>query len=536
MENLADPDALVDGERVVYSGTWDGRILPLFTFDAAGTRGRLADYDPSAIDPAYDYCSIWAPDIAKLGSSYYLLFAGQRVPKGQQCWDVPGKDQVIFVAETTRFDLKFGIASPLALEGGPFAKESSGCPSQGCDYALRIDATGFVDGADVWIGYTWFEHGNHNATVNLADPSTIIHNTDPTEAYEEGVNEAPEFFKRDGRYYFVYSTGNFNGAYRMRYLMGGSVPELTKAQSVSRGLTSPSHARDGRLLETHGHGTIFAFQGKHYAIYHVGIFQEGTLRTRHAYLSEVHFNQDGTMASLTQLELSWDRDPNYDYSLDVHHQGRWIGPCVDASILAGKNRFTYSGVCLSQDQLAPLGELDGLRLCRAPYGDWSQGDCTDLELPKDGNTLHVGSPLTLPTFSQETIGIQAVHSNHCLDVAYWSTSLGATVLQYSCHGGDNQRFSFVQVGDAFHFRNVHSGLCLAVADSSTALGADIVQLPCKSDESQRFALEPRGDAYALRNIHSSLCLDVAYWSQDPSANVIQYTCHYGDNQLFRPLW
>ncbi|MGW2809968.1 RICIN domain-containing protein [Streptomyces sp. NPDC001450] len=43
--------------------------------------------------------------------------------------------------------------------------------------------------------------------------------------------------------------------------------------------------------------------------------------------------------------------------------------------------------------------------------------------------------------------IVARHSGKCLDVSGWSKADGAKVIQWDCHGGANQRWEFVDIGD-----------------------------------------------------------------------------------------
>ena len=57
----------------------------------------------------------------------------------------------------------------------------------------------------------------------------------------------------------------------------------------------------------------------------------------------------------------------------------------------------------------------------------------------------------------------AKHSGKCLDVAGVSTADGAKVQQWSCTGGNNQRWKLVSMGDGYNeLVAAHSGKCLDV--------------------------------------------------------------------------
>jgi len=130
--------------------------------------------------------------------------------------------------------------------------------------------------------------------------------------------------------------------------------------------------------------------------------------------------------------------------------------------------------------------------------------------------------------------VRAKHSGKCLDVSRGSLDSGAEVIQWDCHGGDNQRWNFVPaVGGYYEIRAMHSGKCLDVWNWSQDNGAPIIQWDCHGGDNQLWSLVPEGDYYKIAAKHSGKCLDVTGWSQDSGAKVIQWDCHGGDNQLWR---
>ncbi len=127
------------------------------------------------------------------------------------------------------------------------------------------------------------------------------------------------------------------------------------------------------------------------------------------------------------------------------------------------------------------------------------------------------------------------HSDKCQDVRGADNTAGAEVIQWPCHGGDNQQLQLVSKGNGYYnlvYR--HSGQCTDVFGANTDAGAKVIQWPCHGGDNQLFTLEDKGGGYyAFRYKHSGQCVDVFGAGTEEAANVIQWPCHGGDNQLFR---
>lgn len=142
--------------------------------------------------------------------------------------------------------------------------------------------------------------------------------------------------------------------------------------------------------------------------------------------------------------------------------------------------------------------------------------------------------VTKTTSANPAYLIKAKHSGKCLDIAGWSTANGAEVLQWSCHGGNNQRFRVYDAGKGYwQIQSKHSGKCLDVWGAATQSGAQVRQGDCHGGDNQK--LNPAnhgGNLYQLGFKHSGICLDINGGSGDNGAKVIQSSCHAGDNQRF----
>ncbi|PLS67685.1 MAG: hypothetical protein CV045_12210 [Cyanobacteria bacterium M5B4] len=140
--------------------------------------------------------------------------------------------------------------------------------------------------------------------------------------------------------------------------------------------------------------------------------------------------------------------------------------------------------------------------------------------------------------------IRPKHSGKCLDIAGWKKDNGAFLTQWDCHNGDNQKFRAVEAGDElqaswrdrlsnrFWLVAKHSGKCLDVSGGSKANGAPIVQWTCHGGNNQVWEQDGWSNDQ-LKSVHSKKCLDVAGASRSNGAWAIQYDCNFNTkNQNF----
>ncbi|VUD69271.1 Endo-1,4-beta-xylanase A [Thalassocella blandensis] len=130
--------------------------------------------------------------------------------------------------------------------------------------------------------------------------------------------------------------------------------------------------------------------------------------------------------------------------------------------------------------------------------------------------------------------LKARHSGKCLEVGGWSKEGGANIIQWNCHGGDNQRFRKLDGGDGYWLlQNVNSGKCLSVDQGNTNAGGNVVQRNCDGRENQRImAANLFGSVHQFAFRHSGICIDVGGWGEQNGANIIQWSCTDGANQRF----
>lgn len=378
LPGIADPSAVVYGDSVFIAGTnVDTRLLPIWRYHA-GALDELTVLRPSD-DPEFDYCHVWAADLTRTNDRWLLDFTATRVPNGTDCARVGIDDeQIFYTTSSAELPVAGTFAAPQVPDFGPGAPRSTtgGCPADGCDKAMRIDSSVFqdVDGK-IYLSYVYFDRGNAIASIELGNPSVVVDNATPG-PNDLGINEAPQMFRRGGRLYLMFSSQPFNQAYRLQYVMADSFGGLTKASGV-HDLTEPVRRGDGSLAENAGHGTIINFEGRDYAIYHVGpLDATGRLLGRDTVVSPVTFREDGTLAMLNAVDVSWNDVLGREYSLDVHANGAWIGPCVGANFLHRATHYRLTDMCPSTGQTTPLAAVDQIRICHAANADWAHARCS----------------------------------------------------------------------------------------------------------------------------------------------------------------
>jgi len=380
---LADPEVLkVHDDLFFLMGTDTSTFtsLPIYESTDLVTVTERRRYRPSAVDPAHDYCDVWAPDLSLQEGVYHLYFSANRVPEGGAC---PAAGQDVTTFHVTAPDTSFAFGPPeLVNQGTPWPRSriAAGCPSDGCSQAIRIDSSIFDDGGRRRLFYVWFQGGNNISSFPLSSPGSVTHHAGPAvfpgdmEPFEETINEGPDIFTRNGVYYMFFSGGQFNGQYAMYYLMADSVVDLTRARQVRRH-SMPRRAANGQIAETHGHNAIVSRRGELFNLFHVGSFDAaGRFVGRSTHAQKLAFKPDGSILPLNFVDLRWGKLGAHLYSLDVvRRDGSSIGPCIGAGLLGSSTSVRYTGVCPSADGLlVPKDEIESFRLFYSDNGVWTK--------------------------------------------------------------------------------------------------------------------------------------------------------------------
>lgn len=398
---LADPDILREHDDLFHLvGTGSTVDVPIYESTDLVVFEDVAHYDPSALDAEHDYCFIWAPDLAKDGDGHVLHFSAQRVGKGAAC-PAAGQDVTTFVATAPNGDFAFGPAALFDGGGGlPRSMIESGCTADGCNHTVRIDSALYDDGQSQWFSYVWFSGGNNIATFRVGDPASLVMAAGPAVyglgAYEESINEGPDYFARDGKHYLFFSAGFYDSQYAMFYVMGDGVADLTRARAVRRH-SEALRSADGDLVESHGHNSIVERRGELFNVFHMGEFDDaGNLTGRSTHKQRIGFADDGSIVALTYVDLRWSAVPDAVYSVDiVAKDGTVVGPCIATGRIGDAVTTRYRGICPDGgDQRIAKSEVAAFRVYWSTDGTWTSyaeaaydGGADRLFVPLDGGAV-----------------------------------------------------------------------------------------------------------------------------------------------------
>jgi len=149
-----------------------------------------------------------------------------------------------------------------------------------------------------------------------------------------------------------------------------------------------------------------------------------------------------------------------------------------------------------------------------------------------------GSAFSLPLESGAVYQISARHSGKCLDVGGWSAANGALIIQWDCHGGENQQWTLFDVDGAGTYRIMakHSDKALDVFGGifSGANGVIVEQWDYNGSTNQMWKINDLGNGfYSVIAKHSGKGLDVRGASTGNGAQVQQYDFRWGQNQQFK---
>lgn len=123
-------------------------------------------------------------------------------------------------------------------------------------------------------------------------------------------------------------------------------------------------------------------------------------------------------------------------------------------------------------------------------------DCANLHIYNADEAWAKNFFVTKNDSNDGSYTIKSKRSGKVLDVADGSAEKGKTVFQFGYHGGNNQRWCFVPVGDGTYYIFNVLGTCMDVAGSSTANDADVATWFFHDGTNQKFKLNKVSDSTA----------------------------------------
>jgi len=117
-------------------------------------------------------------------------------------------------------------------------------------------------------------------------------------------------------------------------------------------------------------------------------------------------------------------------------------------------------------------------------------------------------------------------SGRCMDVTGNSTTSGAAIQIYDCHGNANQRWEFTASGELRTFGGTR---CLDAKGQGTTNGTLVTSSTCNGQANQQWRYNANG---TISGSQSGLCLDVTSASTAQKAPVQLWACHGNGNQVW----
>jgi len=183
-------------------------------------------------------------------------------------------------------------------------------------------------------------------------------------------------------------------------------------------------------------------------------------------------------------------------------------------------------VVANQKSATSVNEVGHLEKVAAPL-ELSQ-DTLPLEVEQDGGKYVVRGRYL----------IAAMSSGRVFDVYGARKTRGTKVIQYQIHCGNNQKFQLIPVdpkckkGEVY-VKNINSGLYLDIYGAKKGARARLIQWTLHGGGNQRFRfIKQKNGSVKIVVVHSKLVLDVYGNSKKNLAQIIQYPSHNGANQRF----
>ena len=135
----------------------------------------------------------------------------------------------------------------------------------------------------------------------------------------------------------------------------------------------------------------------------------------------------------------------------------------------------------------------------------------------------------ITTFTSTAV---AQHSARCMDVFGAQTGNDVNMIQWNCHAGANQSFTFTPVTgttDTYNINTFTAGKCVEVVGASTADNARVAQNTCSTATNQRFRLVPvtvagTDKTFNLQAVHSNKCIGASGAVTTNGATLVQVPC------------
>ena len=272
----ADPEATIFGKKYWIYPTFSAPYEKQVFLDAFSSTDLIKwekhsrIIDTSAVKWAKK--AMWAPAIIQKNKQYFLFFAANDIQKNVELGGIG-----VAVSNSPAGPFKDHLGKPL------IDKFHNG--------AQPIDQFVFQDDdGSYYMYYGGWRHCNiaklnndFNGFMPFEDGKTF------KEITPDGYVEGPFMFKRNGKYYFMWSEGGWTG------------PNYSVAYAIADQPMGP-FKRIGKILQQDpsiatgaGHHSVISIPGKdkHYIVYHRRPLTEKDKNSRETCIEEMHFDENG---------------------------------------------------------------------------------------------------------------------------------------------------------------------------------------------------------------------------------------------------
>lgn len=271
----ADPEGIIYGDTYWIYPTWSDLYEKQTFFDCFSSKDLVnwtkhnSILDTTAVKWAK--IAMWAPSVISKNNKYYLFFGANDVH--------PGEIGGIGVAISDRPE-------------GPY-KDLIGKPliNENVNGAQPIDQFVFKDDDNTY--YMYYGGWGHCNMVKLNDDFTALVPFDDGELYKEvtpqNYTEGPFMFKKNGKYYFMWSEGGWGG------------PDYSVAYAIADSPFGPFN-RIGKILEedatvatSAGHHSVMHVPNSedYYIVYHRRPLGDNARDHRVTCIDKMTFDEDG---------------------------------------------------------------------------------------------------------------------------------------------------------------------------------------------------------------------------------------------------
>ncbi len=270
----ADPEGIIYGDTYWIYPTWSDKYEKQTFFDCFSSKDLVNWTKHEAIlDTArvkWAKRAMWAPAVISKDNKYYLFFGANDVHKGE----VGG----IGVAVSNRPEGPYQD-----LLGKPLINDI-------VNGAQPIDQFVFHDGNEYYMYYGGWGHCN---IVRLKPDFTGLQPFEDGEMYKEitpeNYVEGPFVFKKSGKYYFMWSEGNWGGPdYSVAYAIADS--PFGPFKRIGKIL-----AQDANIATGAGHHSVIQIPDteEYYIVYHRRPLKETKANHRVTCIDKMTFDKDG---------------------------------------------------------------------------------------------------------------------------------------------------------------------------------------------------------------------------------------------------